>query len=130
MAALEEALHRFGTPEIFNTDQTDQGAQFTSIEFLTVLRAHQIQISMDGKGCWRDNVVIERLWRSVKYEEVSLRVYEPVSDVRVGLTRYVTCFNHRRPHEALARSTPDMVYFRNRPTTATSPRAVPLISAA
>ncbi len=127
VAALEDALHRFGTPEIFNTDQ---GSQFTSAEFLTVLRAHQIQISMDGQGCWRDNVFIERLWRSVKYEEVYLHAYETVSDVRAGLTRYFTFFNHRRPHEALTRCTPDAVYFRALPTTATSPRALPLIPAA
>lgn len=85
VAALEEALDRFGTPEIFNTDQ---GAQFTSTAFLDVLRTHDIQISMDGKGCWRDNVFVERLWRSVKYEEVYLHAYETVSDVRAGLLRY------------------------------------------
>ena len=127
VAALEEALDRFGRPEIFNTDQ---GSQFTSAEFLTVLRAHQIQISMDGQGCWRDNVFIERLWRSVKYEEVYLHAYETVSDVRTGLTRYFTFFNQRRPHEALTRCTPDQVYFKALPTTATSPRAIPLIPAA
>jgi putative transposase len=108
IAALEEALHRFGTPEIFNTDQ---GAQFTSAGFLDVLRAHGIKISMDGKGRWRDNVFVERLWRSVKYEEVYLHAYETVSDVRVGLRRYFTFFNHRRPHTALVRRTPDAVYF-------------------
>jgi putative transposase len=80
--ALEEALRRYGTPEIFNTDQ---GAQFTSAAFLDVLRAHGIQISMDGKGCWRDNVFVERLWRSVKYEEVYLRAYDTIADVRCGL---------------------------------------------
>lgn len=127
VAALEDALHRFGTPEIFNTDQ---GSQFTSAEFLTVLRSHQIQISMDGHGCWRDNVFIERLWRSVKYEEVYLHAYESVSDVRAGLTRYFTFFNERRPHNALHRSTPDTVYFSQLPTTATSTRAIPLIPAA
>lgn len=127
VAALEEALHRFGTPEIFNTDQ---GAQFTSADFLTALRAHQIQISMDGQGCWRDNVFTERLWRSVKYEEVYLHAYDTVSDVRNGLSRYFSFFNQRRPHDALRRATPDSVYFKSLPTTATPTRALPLIPAA
>ena len=109
--ALEEALYRYGTPEIFNTDQ---GAQFTSAAFLDVLRAHDIQIRMDGQGCWRDNVFVERLWRSVKYEEVYLHAYETVSDVRVGLTRYFTFFNERRPHQALGGLTPDMMYCQER----------------
>jgi putative transposase len=108
--ALEEALRRYGTPEIFNTDQ---GAQFTSAAFLDVLRSHHIQISMDGKGCWRDNVFVERLWRSVKYEEVYLHAYETVSDVRAGLQRYFTFFNERRPHTALGRLTPDTMYFHH-----------------
>ena len=127
IAALEEAFHRFATPEIFNTDQ---GSQFTSADFLAVLRAHQIQISMDGQGCWRDNVFIERLWRSVKYEEVYLHAYDTVSDVRAGLTRYFTFFNQRRPHDALRRATPDTVYYTSLPTTSTSPRPIPLIPAA
>lgn len=128
VAALEEALHRFGHPEIFNTDQ---GTQFTSADFLNVLRAHQIQISMDGQGCWRDNVFVERLWRSVKYEEVYLHAYETVSDVRAGLSRYFTFFNQRRPHSALLRRTPDTVFFTALPKTAgPSPRAIPLIPAA
>lgn len=128
VAALEEALHRFGAPEICNTDQ---GAQFTSGDFLIVLRAHQIRISMDGQGCWRDNVFVERLWRSVKYEEVYLHAYETVSDVRAGLTRYFTFFNQRRPHEALRRRTPDAVYCSSLPPTAVaSPHGLPLIPAA
>jgi putative transposase len=128
VAALEEALDRFGCPEIFNTDQ---GSQFTSLDFLNVLRRRQIQISMDGKGCWRDNVFVERLWRSVKYEEVYLHGYETVSDVRKALTRYFEFFNHRRPHTALARRTPDHVYFEALPELLLpSPRAIPLISAA
>jgi len=128
VAALEEALDRFGCPDIFNTDQ---GSQFTSTEFLNVLRRRQIQISMDGKGCWRDNVFVERLWRSVKYEEVYLHGYETVSDVRAGLTRYFQFFNRRRPHRALARRTPDQVYFTALPELLTaSPRALPLIDAA
>jgi putative transposase len=118
--ALEEALHRHGTPEIFNTDQ---GAQFTSAAFLDVLRAHDIQISMDGKGCWRDNVFVERLWRSVKYEDVYLHAYETVSDVRLGLARYFTFFNERRPHQALGSLTPDMLYHQQPSNnSAASPR--------
>jgi putative transposase len=128
VAALEAALARFGQPEIFNTDQ---GAQFTSADFLGVLRAQAIQISMDGQGCWRDNVFVERLWRSVKYEEVYLHAYETVSDVRAGLDRYFTFFNHRRPHQALRRQTPDTVYFTALPHLAAAPtRGVPLIPAA
>jgi len=128
VAALDEALVRFGRPEIFNTDQ---GAQFTSAAFLGVLRAHAIQISMDGQGCWRDNVFVERLWRSVKYEEVYLHAYETVSDVRTGLGRYFTFFNQRRPHQALRRRTPDLVYFSSRPhEAAAAPRGLPVIPAA
>jgi putative transposase len=128
VAALEEALDRFGCPEIFNTDQ---GSQFTSLEFLNVLRRRQIEISMDGKGCWRDNVFVERLWRSVKYEEVYLHGYDTVSDVRAGLTRYFQFFNQRRPHRGLRSRTPDGVFFTALPELRTpSPRAVPLIDAA
>jgi putative transposase len=128
VAALEDALDRFGCPEIVNTDQ---GSQFTSADFLNVLRRRQIQISMDGTGCWRDNVFVERLWRSVRYEEVYLHAYETVSDVRAGLTRYFQFFNHRRPHTALSRRTPDTVFFAALPETARpSPRALPLIPAA
>jgi putative transposase len=118
--ALEAALRRYGTPEIFNTDQ---GAQFTSAAFLDVLRAHGIQISMDGKGCWRDNVFVERLWRSVKYEEVYLRAYDTVADVRRGLERYFTFYNERRPHQALGGVTPDQVYQQQTSNSkASSPR--------
>jgi putative transposase len=128
VAALEEALDRYGSPEIFNTDQ---GSQFTSVEFLNVLRRRQIAISMDGKGCWRDNVFVERLWRSVKYEEVYLHGYETMSDVRAGLTRYFQFFNQRRPHRGLRARIPDTVFFTALPELRTpSPRAVPLISAA
>ena len=126
--ALEDAIAHFGTPEIFNTDQ---GSQFTSADFLGVLRAHQIRISMDGRGCWKDNIFVERLWRSVKYEEVYLHAYETVSDVRAGLDRYFTFFNRRRPHKALRRRTPDAVYFASRPHEAVaSPRGTVLIPAA
>ena len=128
VTALEEALQRFGRPEIFNTDQ---GAQFTSADFLGVLRAHEIQISMDGQGCWRDNVFIERLWRSVKYEEVYLYAYDTVSAVRAGLGRYFSFFNQRRPHDALRRRTPDAVYFAPRPHQAVArPCGTVLIPAA
>src|SRR3977135_1890785 len=102
---------------------TDQGCQFTGSEFIATLTEHDIQISMDGKGCWRDNVFVERLWRSVKYEEGYLHAYETVSDVRVGLQRYFTFFNERRPHTALGRLTPDMMYFQQPSNTlAASPR--------
>jgi len=128
VAALEEALARYGSPEMVNTDQ---GSQFTSVEFLNVLRRRQIAISMDGTGCWRDNVFVERLWRSVKYEEVYLRAYETVSDVRAGLTRYFQFFNQRRPHSGLRSRIPDTVYFTALPALPTpSRRANPLISAA
>jgi putative transposase len=128
VAALEEALDRYGCPEIFNTDQ---GSQFTSGEFLNVLRRRQITSSMDGQGCWRDNVFVERLWRSVKYEDVYLHGYQTTSDVRIGLRRYFEFFNQRRPHQALARRTPDQVYFTALPELLTAvPRALPLIDAA
>jgi putative transposase len=106
--ALEEALQRFGTPEIFNTDQ---GAQFTSEAFTGALKAAGVQISMDGKGRWVDNVFVERLWRSVKYEDVYLRAYETPTELRAGLTRYFDFYNTRRRHSALGRRTPDAVYF-------------------
>jgi putative transposase len=113
--ALEEALARFGAPEIFNTDQ---GAQFTCTEFISVLKTHQIRISMDGKGRWRDNVFVERLWRSVKYEEVYLHAYETATAARNGIARYMQFFNTRRPHTALDRRTPDTVYFGSLPLAA------------
>jgi putative transposase len=109
--ALEEALSRYGTPEIFNTDQ---GSQFTSAEFTGALLAKGIAISMDGKGAWRDNVFVERLWRTIKYEEVYLRAYDTVSDARGSLGRYIAFYNSRRPHSSLDRQPPDQAYF-NRP---------------
>ncbi|HEX8485272.1 MAG TPA: IS3 family transposase [Sphingomonas sp.] len=112
--ALEEALTRFGAPEIFNTDQ---GSQFTSMAFTAVLHREKIAISMDGRGAWRDNVFVERLWRSVKYEEVYLRAYGSVSEARASIGRYLTFYNGRRPHSSLDRRTPDHVYF-NRPLLA------------
>ena len=106
--ALEDALTRYGTPEIFNTDQ---GAQFTSEAFTTVLKAHAVAISMDGKGRWVDNVFIERLWRSVKYEDVYLHAYETPASLRAGLNGYFQFYNGRRRHSSLGRRTPDVVYF-------------------
>lgn len=96
--ALEEALQRYGTPEIFNTDQ---GAQFTSEAFIHILESHDIRISMDGRGRWLDNVFIERLWRSVKYEEVYLEAYETIPEARRGLGGYFTFYNSERSHQAL-----------------------------
>jgi putative transposase len=90
---------------------TDQGSQFTSLAFTGLLKDHGIRISMDGKGAWRDNVFIERLWRSVKYEEVYLHAYDTVSDSRAGIGRYFDLYNQWRPHCALGRKTPDSVYF-------------------
>lgn len=110
--ALEAAIATYGTPEIFNTDQ---GCQFTGADFTGVLKQHQIRISMDGKGSFRDNVFIERLWKSVKYEEVYLHAYDTVSAARAGLSRYFTFYNTRRPHTALDRRTPDAVYFESLP---------------
>lgn len=106
--AVEEALAKHGTPEIFNTDQ---GSQFTSTDFIKVLAAREIKISMDGKGTWRDNVFIERLWRSIKYEEVYLRAYASVSEARAGIGRYLSFYNTRRPHSSLDGRTPDQAYF-------------------
>jgi putative transposase len=110
--ALEEALAHHGTPDIFNTDQ---GSQFTSATFTGILIKNAIAISMDGKGSWRDNVFVERLWRSVKYEEVYLRAYETVSDARISIGRYLSFYNSRRPHSSLDRQTPDAVYFTEPP---------------
>jgi len=110
--ALEDAIAQYGTPEIVNTDQ---GSQFTSLEFVTAVRSRGIALSMDGQGCWRDNVLIERFWRSLKYEEVYLHAYDTVSDARAGIARYVDFYNQGRPHTSLDRRTPDDVYF-NRPS--------------
>ena len=109
--ALEEAMARHGKPEIFNTDQ---GSQFTSEAFTRVLIENDIQISMDGKGAWRDNVFVERLWKSVKYEEVYLRAYDSVAQARASLGKYFDFYNRGRPHSSLDRRTPDEAYF-NRP---------------
>jgi putative transposase len=113
--ALEEALARHGRPEIFNTDQ---GSQFTSAAFTGVLMKNGVSISMDGKGSWRDNVFVERLWRSVKYEEVYLRAYESVGDARASIGRYLDFYNRRRPHSSLDRRTPEEAYFDPSPVMA------------
>ncbi|NPD21758.1 IS3 family transposase [Alterinioella nitratireducens] len=107
LEAMNEAIRRFGKPEIMNSDQ---GSQFTSIDFIKALKDAEIQISMDGKGAWRDNVFVERLWRSIKYEEVYLRAYDSVSAARDSLGRYLTFYNTRRPHSSLDGKTPDQAY--------------------
>jgi putative transposase len=117
LEAVQEALTRYGRPDIFNTDQ---GCQFTSQEFTGLLKDHGIQISMDGTGCWRDNVFVERLWRSVKYEEVYLRAYDGISAARQGVERYLTFYNQIRPHRALDGKTPEQVYCDNLTTRLTA----------
>ena len=112
LSAVEEALARFGRPDIFNTDQ---GSQFTSTAFTALLQEHGIRISMDGSGCWRDNVFVERLWKSIKYEEVYLKAYESVSQARASIGRYLAFYNHRRPHSSLDRMTPAQYYFSRLP---------------
>ena len=109
---LEEALAKHGKPKIFNTDQ---GSQFTGMAFTSVLIKHGIAISMDGKGAWRDNVFVERLWRSVKYEEVYLRAYDGVAEARTSIGRYLDFYNCRRPHSSLDAATPDQAYFNSLP---------------
>ena len=107
--ALEDAIAKYGAPEIFNTDQ---GSQFSSEEFTGVLKREEIQISMDGKGRWLDNVFVERLWRSVKYEEVYLKAYENVGHARQSLETYFKFYNEKRRHQSLDRQTPDSVYYQ------------------
>jgi putative transposase len=107
LEALNEAMARFGGPEIMNTDQ---GSQFTSLDFIKALKDAGIQISMDGKGAWRDNVFVERLWRTIKYEEVYLRAYASVPEARAGIGRYLEFYNRRRPHSSLDGRTPDQAY--------------------
>ena len=111
LEALDEALKKYGKPEIFNTDQ---GSQFTSIDFTGRLKKEGIAISMDGKGRWCDNVFVERFWRSIKYEEIYLHAYDSVSEARSRIGQYIQFFNSRRPHSSLQAQTPDQVYF-NRP---------------
>jgi putative transposase len=109
IAAVEEALARYGKPEILNTDQD---SHFTSVHLTAALKKSEIAISMDGKGAWRDNVFVKRLWQSIKYEEVYVHAYETVSEARAGIGRYhLTYYNGRRPHSSLDRQTPDQAYF-------------------
>ena len=110
--ALEEALRRYGAPDIFNTDQ---GSQFTSDGFIKVLKDHHIKISMDGRGRWRDNIFIERLWKTVKYTEVYLKAYESISHARKELANFFERYNTRRPHQCLGDRTPDEVYWATLP---------------
>jgi putative transposase len=110
--ALEEALQKYGTPDIFNTDQ---GSQFTSLEFTNILTNHAVKISMDGQGRWRDNAFIERLWKTVKYQEVYLKAYESISHARKELSRFFDRYNTRRPHQGLDDRTPDDVYWTTLP---------------
>lgn len=106
--ALQEALAHYGTPQLFNTDQ---GSQFTSEAFTGVLADAQVMISMDGKGRWMDNVFIERLWRSVKYEEVYLKAYVNAQEAKVNLGQYFEFYNQQRRHQSLEKRTPDNVYY-------------------
>ncbi|MBA3898061.1 MAG: IS3 family transposase, partial [Sphingomonadaceae bacterium] len=110
--ALQEALAKYGQPEIFNSDQ---GSQFTSEAFTEPLKARGVAISMDGKGAWRDNIFVERFWRSIKYEEIFLHAYESVAQARAGIARYIDFFNTARPHSSLDAKTPDEFYFATLP---------------
>lgn len=111
--ALEEAIAKYGCPEIFNTDQ---GAQFTDADFVKSLKSRGIEVSMDGKGAWRDNVFVERFWRTIKYEHVYLHAYENGSEARAAIAGYIQFYNTQRPHSSLDGCTPDMVYFSHSPT--------------
>ena len=106
--ALQEALAKYGRPEISNSDQ---GSQFTSKAYTELLLELGVQISMDGRGAWRDNVFVERLWRSIKYEEVYLHAYDSVAEAKAGIARYIDFYNSCRPHSSLDKKTPDEFYF-------------------
>ncbi len=110
--AMEEAIVRYGAPEVFNTDQ---GAQFTSEAFTGALKEHGVRISMDGKGRWLDNVYVERLWRSLKQEEVYRHAYETVAEAEKGIADYLRYFNEERPHQGLDNRTPDDVFYERKP---------------
>ena len=118
LEALGEALERFGRPQIFNTDQ---GSQFTSLAFTSVLEAQGVNISMDGKGSWRDNVFIERFWWTLKYENVYLHAYEDVRQARQGIGSYIDYYNHERQHTSLDKLTPVEAYERNDSVPASAP---------
>ena len=105
---LEEAIYLYGNPDIFNTDQ---GSQFTSYDFTNIIKSHDIQISMDGKGCWMDNVFIERLWRSLKYECIYLQEFDHVSQLRAAIANWLKFYNNYRPHSTFAGLTPQEVYY-------------------
>lgn len=113
LEALEEAFSKHGKPEIFNSDQ---GSQFTSDDFTQALKTRGVAISMDGKGAWRDNVFVERLWKSIKYEEVYLHAYDSVRQAKASLARYINFYNTERPHSSLDKQTPDEFYFASLPT--------------
>ncbi|WP_415867891.1 IS3 family transposase [Burkholderia ubonensis] len=110
--ALEEAFARYGLPDIVNTDQ---GSQFTAGAFTDAVLGRQVRLSMDGKGAWRDNVFVERVWRSIKYEEVYLKAYESISHARRSIGKYIDLYNRKRPHSSLADQTPDEAYFATLP---------------
>ena len=110
--ALEEAIMKYGTPDIFNTDH---GSQFTSIEFISILLSHGIRVSMDGQGRWKNNVFIERLWKTGKYEEIYLKAFESISHARKELTKFFDRYNMRRPHQGLNDRIPDAVYWSTLP---------------
>ena len=110
---IEQAFMRYGTPDIVNTDQ---GSQFTAEEFTNVVLAKGCKLSMDGRGAWRDNVFVERFWRSVKYERVYLRAYDSVSAARSDIVQYIDGFNTKRPHSSLEDATPDEFYYAHLPT--------------
>ncbi|RXV64500.1 IS3 family transposase [Burkholderia stabilis] len=110
--ALEEAFARYGLPDIVNTDQ---GSQFTAGAFTEAVLGRRVRLSMDGKGAWRDNVFVERVWRSIKYEEVYLKAYESVSHARRSIGEYIELYNRKRPHSSLADRTPDEAYFATLP---------------
>jgi len=110
--ALEEAFAKYGQPEIFNSDQ---GSQFTSDAFTEALKARGVAISMDGKGAWRDNIFVERLWRSIKYEEIYLHAYDSVGQAKTAIARYIDFYNTARPHSSLDKKTPDEFYFATLP---------------
>jgi putative transposase len=114
LGALEEAIAKYGKPGIVNTDQ---GSQFTSLAFIHFLKENKIQISMDGKGAWHDNVFVERLWRTVKYEHVYLHAYDSTSEAKSKIAHYFNFYNRRRPHSRLDRQTPDRVYFESLPSS-------------